>query len=244
MTGIRVAVVDDHPLFREGVTRSLSEIDGFEIVAEGGSRDEAVAIAQSLNPDVMLLDISMPGGGLNAVPAILSVAPSQKIVMLTVSEANDDVAAALKEGAKGYILKGIGARALAEVIRTVASGELCRPHPFRQAADGAAGQFCTGQVQPRCRADAARTGGPAPRRLGNEQQADCPKARSARENGETSHDADHGEARRRQPDGGGHGAARRARLASGQSMKDRSRLRSAEVARRLTIVRPRESFMM
>lgn len=71
----------------------------------------------------MLLDISMPGGGLNAVPAILSVAPSQKIVMLTVSEANDDVAAALKEGAKGYILKGIGARALAEVIRTVASGE-------------------------------------------------------------------------------------------------------------------------
>ncbi|MGH0219570.1 LuxR C-terminal-related transcriptional regulator [Sinorhizobium meliloti] len=123
MTGIRVAVVDDHPLFREGVTRSLSEIDGFEIVAEGGSRDEAVAIAQSLTPDVMLLDISMPGGGLNAIPAILSVAPSQKIVMLTVSEANDDVAAALKEGAKGYILKGIGARALAEVIRTVASGE-------------------------------------------------------------------------------------------------------------------------
>lgn len=123
MTGIRVAVVDDHPLFREGVTRSLSEIDGFEVVAEGGSRDEAIAIAQNFNPDVMLLDISMPGGGLNAIPAILSVAPSQKIVMLTVSEANDDVAAALKEGAKGYILKGIGARALADVIRTVASGE-------------------------------------------------------------------------------------------------------------------------
>jgi DNA-binding NarL/FixJ family response regulator len=105
------------------VTRSLSEIDGFEVVAEGGSRDEAIAIAQNFNPDVMLLDISMPGGGLNAIPAILSVAPSQKIVMLTVSEANDDVAAALKEGAKGYLLKGIGARALADVIRTVASGE-------------------------------------------------------------------------------------------------------------------------
>ncbi|MDX0439970.1 response regulator [Sinorhizobium medicae] len=123
MMGIRVAVIDDHPLFREGVSRSLSEIDGFEIVAEGGSRDEAIAIARSHNPDVMLLDISMPGGGLNAIPAILTVAPSQKIVMLTVSEANDDVAAALKEGAKGYILKGIGARALADVIRTVASGE-------------------------------------------------------------------------------------------------------------------------
>ncbi|RVI95546.1 DNA-binding response regulator [Sinorhizobium medicae] len=123
MMGIRVAVIDDHPLFREGVSRSLSEIDGFEIVAEGGSRDEAIAIARSHNPDVMLLDISMPGGGLNAIPAILTVAPSQKIVMLTVSEANDDVSAALKEGAKGYILKGIGARALADVIRTVASGE-------------------------------------------------------------------------------------------------------------------------
>ncbi|ABR63149.1 response regulator [Sinorhizobium medicae] len=123
MMGIRVAVIDDHPLFREGVSRSLSEIDGFEIVAEGGSRDEAIAIARSHNPDVMLIDISMPGGGLNAIPAILTVAPSQKIVMLTVSEANDDVAAALKEGAKGYILKGIGARALADVIRTVASGE-------------------------------------------------------------------------------------------------------------------------
>ena len=58
---IRVAVVDDHPLFREGVTRSLSEIDGFEIVAEGSSKDDAIEIAQSLGPDVMLMDISMPG---------------------------------------------------------------------------------------------------------------------------------------------------------------------------------------
>ncbi|WP_046117618.1 LuxR C-terminal-related transcriptional regulator [Ensifer aridi] len=122
-TGIRVAVIDDHPLFREGVTRSLSEIDGFEIVAEGSSRDDAIRIAEELRPDVMLLDISMPGGGLNAIPLILQVAASQKIVILTVSEANEDVAAALRDGAKGYILKGIGARALAEVIRTVASGE-------------------------------------------------------------------------------------------------------------------------
>jgi len=122
-TGIRVAVIDDHPLFREGVTRSLSEIDGFEIVAEGSSRDDAIRIAEETRPDVMLLDISMPGGGLNAIPLILQVAASQKIVILTVSEANEDVAAALRDGAKGYILKGIGARALAEVIRTVASGE-------------------------------------------------------------------------------------------------------------------------
>ncbi|MBP1884725.1 LuxR C-terminal-related transcriptional regulator [Sinorhizobium mexicanum] len=120
---IRVAVIDDHPLFREGVTRSLSEIDGFEIVAEGSSRDDALRIAQNLSPDVMLLDISMPGGGLNAIPLILELVPLQKIVMLTVSEAGDDVTAALNGGAKGYVLKGIGSRALADVIRTVASGD-------------------------------------------------------------------------------------------------------------------------
>ncbi|WEX75230.1 response regulator transcription factor [Sinorhizobium numidicum] len=120
---IRVAVIDDHPLFREGVTRSLSEIDGFEIIAEGSSRDDALKIAKNLGPDVMLLDISMPGGGMGAVPLILEMVPSQKIVMLTVSEAGDDVTAALQGGAKGYVLKGIGSRALADVIRTVALGE-------------------------------------------------------------------------------------------------------------------------
>jgi DNA-binding NarL/FixJ family response regulator len=121
--GIRVAVIDDHPLFREGVTRSLSEIDGFEIVAEGSSKDDAIRIAESLRPDIILMDISMPGGGLNAIALILEISPSQKIVMLTVSEASDDVTAALNGGAKGYVLKGVGSRALADVIRTVASGE-------------------------------------------------------------------------------------------------------------------------
>jgi DNA-binding NarL/FixJ family response regulator len=121
--GIRVAVIDDHPLFREGVTRSLSEIDGFEIVAEGSSKDDAIRIAESLRPDIILMDISMPGGGLNAIPLILEISPSQKIVVLTVSEASDDVTAALNGGAKGYVLKGVGSRALADVIRTVASGE-------------------------------------------------------------------------------------------------------------------------
>jgi DNA-binding NarL/FixJ family response regulator len=69
------------------------------------------------------MDISMPGGGLNAIALILEISPSQKIVMLTVSEASDDVTAALNGGAKGYVLKGVGSRALADVIRTVASGE-------------------------------------------------------------------------------------------------------------------------
>jgi two-component system nitrate/nitrite response regulator NarL len=123
MAGVRIAVVDDHPLFREGVKRSLSEISDFQIVAEGSTKDDAVRISQEHRPDVMLLDISMPGGGLDAIPPILENWPSQKIVVLTVSETSDDVTKALNSGAKGYVLKGVGSRALAEIIRTVASGE-------------------------------------------------------------------------------------------------------------------------
>jgi two-component system nitrate/nitrite response regulator NarL len=75
--GIRVAVIDDHPLFREGVTRSLSEIDGFQIIAEGSTKDDAIRVAETLQPDVLLMDISMPGGGLNAILPILATVPSQ-----------------------------------------------------------------------------------------------------------------------------------------------------------------------
>jgi two-component system nitrate/nitrite response regulator NarL len=120
---IRIAVIDDHPLFREGVIRSLAEIGGFEIVGEGSTKDDALRIAAEKQPDIVLLDISMPGGGLSAVSAILDLNPAQKIVMLTVSEASDDVAKALNGGARGYVLKGVGARALAEILTTVAAGE-------------------------------------------------------------------------------------------------------------------------
>ncbi|MBP1842093.1 DNA-binding NarL/FixJ family response regulator [Rhizobium petrolearium] len=122
MTAVKIAVVDDHPLFREGVTRSFSEIEDFEIVGEGGSRDDAIRIAREFCPDVMLIDISMPGSGLETIADALEHCPTLKIVMLTVSEASDDITKALKLGAKGYVLKGIGSRGLAEVVRTIAAG--------------------------------------------------------------------------------------------------------------------------
>ncbi|NTG50840.1 response regulator transcription factor [Agrobacterium rhizogenes] len=122
-TAISLAVIDDHPLFREGVVRSLVEIGGFSIVGEGSTKDDAVRIVAEARPDVLLMDISMPGGGLEAIPLILEHVPDQKIVMLTVSEASDDVTTALRSGAKGYVLKGVGSRTLAEILRTVASGE-------------------------------------------------------------------------------------------------------------------------
>jgi len=105
------------------VTRSLSEIGGFEIVGEGATAQDAERIASTVQPDLLLLDISLPGGGLAAVATILADHPAQKIVMLTVSEANADVTKALNAGVQGYILKGVGSRALADILRNVAAGE-------------------------------------------------------------------------------------------------------------------------
>lgn len=120
---IRIAIVDDHPLFREGVTRSLAEIGGFEVVGAGDTAADAERIAASANPDILLLDISLPGGGLAAAENILATQPDRKIVMLTISEANADLATALRLGVRGYVLKGIGASSLAEVLSHIAAGE-------------------------------------------------------------------------------------------------------------------------
>ncbi|MDC7745792.1 MULTISPECIES: response regulator [Rhizobium] len=122
MTSITIGVVDDHPLFREGVTRSLSEITGFAVVGEGASSDDAGMIASTSRPDIMLLDVSMPGGGLSAIGNVLTRSPTTKVLMLTVSEEVDTLLAALQQGAMGYVLKGVGSRGLAEAIQTVLSG--------------------------------------------------------------------------------------------------------------------------
>ena len=122
-TTIKLAVVDDHPLYREGVTCTLLQIGGFEVVGEGSTKEDALRITEAYRPDVVLMNISMPGGGLSAIPLILERYPDQKIVMLTISEAIDDLITALSSGARGYVLKGVGARTLAEILRAVASGE-------------------------------------------------------------------------------------------------------------------------
>lgn len=120
---IRVAVIDDHPLFREGVTRSLTEIGGFRFVGEGASAQDAHRIATTMQPDIVLLDISIPGGGLNAIKEILIDHSAQKIVVLTISESVADITEAINAGVSGYVLKGIGSSNLAEILRKVAGGE-------------------------------------------------------------------------------------------------------------------------
>lgn len=123
MGSVTTAIVDDHPLLRAGVARSLSETGGFEIVAEGSSHADAVQLVDLHRPDILLLDISIPGGGLAALQSILEKHPHQKIVMLTVSEAGGDVARAMKSGARGYILKGVEAESLAQILLKIAAGE-------------------------------------------------------------------------------------------------------------------------
>jgi DNA-binding NarL/FixJ family response regulator len=120
---IRLAIVDDHPLFREGVARGLTETGAFEICGQGASADDAVRLALDARPDILLLDISMPGGGLHAMELIREQLPDMKIVILTVSEANEDVTAALNAGTQGYVLKGVGSKMLADILQGVAEGE-------------------------------------------------------------------------------------------------------------------------
>ena len=123
MGSIRIAIVDDHPLFRAGVARSLAEVGEFEIVAQGSSNSDAVQIVDRHRPDILLLDISIPGGGLDAVRAILDKHQDQKIVMLTVSEAGGDVTRALRSGARGYVLKGVEAETLAQILLGISAGD-------------------------------------------------------------------------------------------------------------------------
>ena len=111
---IQIVVIDDHPLFRDGVVNTLRTEDDFEIVAEGTNAEEAMRLATEHLPDLLLLDINIPGGGLSAVPKIAASNPATKIVMLTASEQEDDVMSALKSGARAYVVKGVAARELQE----------------------------------------------------------------------------------------------------------------------------------
>ncbi|MBP1858319.1 response regulator [Rhizobium herbae] len=119
----RILVIDDHPMFREGVSRSLSEHADLLVCGEGASADNAIQLDRDLKPDVILLDLSMPGGGQHALRTILEQSPEAKIIVLTASEADDDVLQALRAGARGYVLKGVGASTLIEVVRGAVAGE-------------------------------------------------------------------------------------------------------------------------
>jgi len=121
---IRILVVDDHTLFRRGLTALLSRDPRFEVVGDAADAGEAQRRAQELQPDLILLDNHLPGvNGVDAIPALCEVAPKARILMLTVSEDEQDLAAALRAGAAGYLLKTIEGDALSAAIWRTIGGD-------------------------------------------------------------------------------------------------------------------------
>lgn len=124
---LRVMVVDDHPLVRSAVARALTA-DGMVVAAEASSAEEALVVAPLVAPDVLLLDIALPGmNGVDLVRELAPRLPATKIVMLTVSASDRDVAEAVRLGARGYLTKDVSPEALVRAVRATQTDELVMP---------------------------------------------------------------------------------------------------------------------
>ncbi|MGC8550380.1 MAG: response regulator [Acidobacteriaceae bacterium] len=120
---IRILVVDDHHIVRQGLVALLSTVSDFEVVAEAGDGTEAVELHRSLRPDVTIMDLRLPRmGGVDAIVAIRAEAPQARFIVLTTFDGDEDIYRALQAGAKGYLLKGMNAGELTDAIRTVHAG--------------------------------------------------------------------------------------------------------------------------
>jgi DNA-binding NarL/FixJ family response regulator len=119
---LRIVVADDHPLYRDGVVGTL-RASGLDVVGEAAIARDAVRLVGELTPDLALFDVDMPGGGITAARAAHEASPATRIVMLTVSEDEDDLVAAIDGGATGYVLKGVAGRELVAILRQVAAGD-------------------------------------------------------------------------------------------------------------------------
>lgn len=124
MERIRILIADDHALFRMGVRDLLDETDDFEVIGEASTGNELVKLSKELMPDLILTDISMPeGNGIVAACAIKEMLPYVKIVMLTVSDTEEDLFEAIKSGVQGYLLKNVEPEILLSSLRGVSRGE-------------------------------------------------------------------------------------------------------------------------
>jgi DNA-binding NarL/FixJ family response regulator len=129
MAMVKVLIVDDHTLFRKGLTNLLQQQRGIEVVGEARDGKEGTQLAKTLMPDVILMDVKMPNrNGIHATQAIREVIPEARIIMLTVSEDDEDLFSAVKAGARGYLLKDVEPEHLIKAIHLVAKGEAVIPH--------------------------------------------------------------------------------------------------------------------
>lgn len=118
---IRLVIVDDHQIFRTGVRAEMAA--HFEVVGEADDAPSAVAIIMEFRPDVVLLDVHLPGGGVTIPPAVHALAPDVRFLALSVSDAPDDVIAVIRAGARGYVTKSIAPGDLIDAIRRVHAGD-------------------------------------------------------------------------------------------------------------------------
>src|SRR5437867_436813 len=125
MPPIRILIADDHTLFRHGIRALLDSVADLELVGEAATGDEAIAQVAALQPDVVLMDIKMPDlNGIEATRRILATDPHANVVVLTMFEDDDSVFAAMRAGARGYVLKGADKADIVRAVQAVASGEL------------------------------------------------------------------------------------------------------------------------
>lgn len=123
MPKTRIVVVDDHALFRRGLVAILSEMPDFTVVGEAGDGEEALGIIEKTRPDLVLMDVNMPVmGGVEALHAIHQFRPEQKVLMLTVSQSDNDLIGAIAAGANGYLLKNAEPSELANTIQQIMQG--------------------------------------------------------------------------------------------------------------------------
>jgi DNA-binding NarL/FixJ family response regulator len=121
---LRVLIADDHPLFRDGMRGLLESVGDMEVLAEATSGETAVSLAQTLQPDVILMDLNMPGmDGIAATRRIVHDSPHANVLVVTMYEDDESVFAALRAGARGYLLKGANQAETLRAIRAVGNGE-------------------------------------------------------------------------------------------------------------------------
>lgn len=121
---LRILVADDHPMFCEGLLSALQSEASFEVVGQAADGNEAVSLAESLQPDVILMDVSMPGkNGIEATRDIIGTSPHIGVLMLTMFDDDSSVFSAMRAGARGYLLKGAQKEEIVRAVRVVGDGE-------------------------------------------------------------------------------------------------------------------------
>jgi DNA-binding NarL/FixJ family response regulator len=125
METVHILIADDHPLFRDGMRGLLDSVPDTEVVGEATTGDEVIAQALALQPDVVLMDIQMPGrNGIEATREIVHTSPHIGVLVVTMYEDDDFVFSAMRAGARGYVLKGANQAEMLRAIRAVANGEV------------------------------------------------------------------------------------------------------------------------